>query len=399
MKFKTKKSLGGIIIYCLLTLSLFIPGSALAVKPYPLQPMSLYGTAAVNGQPLAAGTKIQAFNNGILIGQVAMPEAGVYGYNDPTKNQLVVGEFTGDLVFGYLPAGAGSTLTGDNVVKYTGKFYSGLSFEVNLNFVENNSTAPPKNDSGNGGGGTTGGGSTGSGGGYSPAPTRQETGTAAIEISATSSKENEVQVLGTEHTDYSGYLSLFGLPGALTDAISASEADTVSGQTISTPMKPEILAIFNKIMANIAGLTNEEKYAAMYFINTGTPTTLSLGAGERGGALNSYISAFGHFPVAAADWQDVIKIANGRWPTVESTTAVNRAQTEFKKIYLREPDMNNPNDNAAVSVIAYGLRPANRNTDSEKAAIKIFFSIYGHNPATAGEWDAIRAIAYSGAVR
>ena len=61
--------------------------------------------------------------------------------------------------------------------------------------------------------------------------------------------------------------------------------------------------------------------------------------------------------------------------------------------------MNDPHDNAAVTVMAYGLRPANRNLNSEKAAIFTFKYIYKKSPATAEEWDVVRAIAYSGAKR
>jgi hypothetical protein len=49
--------------------------------------------------------------------------------------------------------------------------------------------------------------------------------------------------------------------------------------------------------------------------------------------------------------------------------------------------------------MTYGLRPAKRNLDSEKAAIKIFKDIYGYAPKTASAWDVVRAIAYSGATR
>ena len=72
---------------------------------------------------------------------------------------------------------------------------------------------------------------------------------------------------------------------------------------------------------------------------------------------------------------------------------------EFKKVYLRSANMDNPNDNAAVSVIAYGLRPSNRNLNSEKTAIKSFKYVYGHNPVSSLAWDIVRAIAYSGATR
>ena len=49
--------------------------------------------------------------------------------------------------------------------------------------------------------------------------------------------------------------------------------------------------------------------------------------------------------------------------------------------------------------MAYGLRPAARNLNSEKAGIKNFKAIFGYNPVKATAWDAVRAIAYSGAKR
>jgi len=61
--------------------------------------------------------------------------------------------------------------------------------------------------------------------------------------------------------------------------------------------------------------------------------------------------------------------------------------------------MNNPNTDAAVPVIAYGLRPGNRNMESEKKAIDIYRSIFKKAPVEANDWDLVRAIAYSGAVR
>ncbi|MEA1963077.1 MAG: thrombospondin type 3 repeat-containing protein [Patescibacteria group bacterium] len=104
-------------------------------------------------------------------------------------------------------------------------------------------------------------------------------------------------------------------------------------------------------------------------------------------------------PETADDWSDVIKIANGRWPSTANTEAEAAATDAFVKVYLRLPDRSDSFDDAAVVVIAYGLRPAARNTDSEKAAIKSFKHIYGYNPSGAIDWDVVRAIAYSGATR
>ena len=61
--------------------------------------------------------------------------------------------------------------------------------------------------------------------------------------------------------------------------------------------------------------------------------------------------------------------------------------------------MDNQNDNAAVTVMAYGLRPSNRNLNSEKAAILAFKYFIKHAPVSAIDWDTVRAIAYSGAKR
>lgn len=147
-------------------------------------------------------------------------------------------------------------------------------------------------------------------------------------------------------------------------------------------------------------LEDNDKEAISYFINEGTPTTIILGSGERAGVLNSYLSAFEKLPTNRLEWQDVIKIANGRWPEEKNLKSEQKAADEyFSRIYQRQPDMDDPNDNAAVTVIAYGLRPANRNLESEKAAINIFKSIFDYSPARASDWDIVRAIAYSGAVR
>jgi hypothetical protein len=155
----------------------------------------------------------------------------------------------------------------------------------------------------------------------------------------------------------------------------------------------------NSLVAGLKNISAEVKDAITNFVNYGTPTTKILGAGERAGVINSYKAAFGKVPMTSEEWSDVIKIGNGRWPTARNTTSEANAAIEFKKIYNRTANMQQANDNAAVTVIAYGLRPGNRNLSSEKAAIKSFKAIYGHAPVSAVAWDIVRAIAYSGAKR
>ena len=156
--------------------------------------------------------------------------------------------------------------------------------------------------------------------------------------------------------------------------------------------------IVNKVVAG-SGITAKVRNTINNFVTYGTKATKILGAGERAGVVNSFQAALGKLPTTTEDWNDVVKIANGRWPNQRSTIAEDRATVNFRKIYLRDPDRSNPHDDAAVTVMAYGLRPADRNLDSEKAGIRHFKSIYGYNPESATAWDIVRAIAYSGAVR
>ncbi|RLC38134.1 hypothetical protein DRH27_02980, partial [Candidatus Falkowbacteria bacterium] len=157
--------------------------------------------------------------------------------------------------------------------------------------------------------------------------------------------------------------------------------------------------LVNRLKINLGELEARHQYALTNFIAYGSPDTLKLGAGERAGVLNSFRAAFDKLPFNDNDWSDIIKIANGRWPAQRSAAAEASAELAFEKIYLHIADRLNSNDDAAVTVIAYGLRPAVRNTDSEAAAIRIFKAIFGYNPSSATDWDIVRAIAYSGAIR
>ena len=202
-------------------------------------------------------------------------------------------------------------------------------------------------------------------------------------------------------------------PSSAADQIKniVAEAATIAGRSVESVLaavgamrdaKAEAAAekkYTNSLVAGLKNITAEVKSAITNFVNYGTPTTKILGAGERAGVVNSYKSAFGKVPKTEAEWSDAIKIGNGRWPTARSATSETGATAEFKKVYLRAPNMKQANDNAAVTVISYGLRPANRNLNSEKAAIKSFKAIYGHTPVSALAWDIVRAIAYSGAKR
>jgi hypothetical protein len=196
---------------------------------------------------------------------------------------------------------------------------------------------------------------------------------------------------------------LAGAPSETVNEVSYNEAGIVFNynRSIESEMDDtsKRLSLFI-IVRSPHDLSTQDKNAISFFIHEGTQTTILLGTGERAGVLNSYLSVFNKLPNDILEWQDIIKIANGRWPDERNVSSEEQAaNTYFSAIYARKPDMNDANDNAAVTVIAYGLRPAARNLESEKNAINIFRSIFDRSPANATDWDLVRAIAYSGATR
>jgi len=152
---------------------------------------------------------------------------------------------------------------------------------------------------------------------------------------------------------------------------------------------------FDKLKAGIRDALNN-------FVTYGTDkNTQKLGEGQRAAVLHSYKRAFKALPQDEKDIEDVIKIANGRWPGKRNLTAEKTAKDQFVKVYKRVPNMNDARDNAAVTIITYGLQPkaSDRNLASEKAAIKSYRAIYQADPKDGEDWDIVRAITYSGAAR
>ncbi|MEA3450009.1 MAG: DKNYY domain-containing protein [Patescibacteria group bacterium] len=210
-------------------------------------------------------------------------------------------------------------------------------------------------------------------------------------------------------------LYLSGIETALDEATKQLIGE--SKLVYASPIALDFLLIYNKVardldkeseavgkyleelLLGVYGFDKESKQAILNFIVYGTETTRILGAGERSGVVNSYRSAFGKLPRSEQDWADVIKIANGRWPTERNEIAEERAEGRFRYIYQRTPLSWDEHDQSAITVIAYGLRTRTRNVNSEKSAILTFKRLFMDYPSSASDWDMVRAIAYSGASR
>jgi len=220
-------------------------------------------------------------------------------------------------------------------------------------------------------------------------------------ISPEIKEQENIIVKGEESPVFFDGNNLYGVDSETVEIVTADEADKVLAcQGVST-LSAANQTVYNKIIGSYgSSLSTGAILSIKCFIQNGTQTTTRLGAGERGGVLNSFAAAFAKMPSTETDWQDVVKIANGRWPKQRNAAYEEQMKTgPFVKVYKRSPNMSKPADSSAVVIMTYGLLPVNRNMNSEKAAILTFKAIYGYSPVSALDWNIARAIAYSGAVR
>lgn len=152
------KSLKYILVLFALT-PLFASAQAI-----PAFPMALWGAVTINGSAAPVGTIVSAYYGSTPAGQVTVQDAGVYGYTEPTKQKLVVGESTGALTFTMQSTSFNSgTETGGTIAITYPQFTAGSTVNYDLAFTV---SVPAPVSSGGGGGGSSGGG-----GGIVPTPT------------------------------------------------------------------------------------------------------------------------------------------------------------------------------------------------------------------------------------
>ncbi len=169
----------------------------------------------------------------------------------------------------------------------------------------------------------------------------------------------------------------------------------------TTPTSPEPVKtdIVSRIKSEAELIFSQTKPLEFY-LNTGTESTLRLGAGERGASVSSFEEAFARKPASLADWNDVLNIANGRWPIGVVKTVEARAYTNFRLVYGRNADMKNSTDVNALKMMGYGVMyNGARDLNIERRAIGRFIETFGFGPRIARHWNIIRAIAYSGVIK
>jgi len=178
-------------------LSLFTAIRASA-ESIPAFPMAFWGNVTINGSSAPIDTVIRAYYGDTLAGQVVVKEAGVYGYDSPTGQKLLVGEGTGEIVFKFQSVSFNNNNeTAGTASQSHSAFVSGETIHKDLSFsIEIPAPAPQSSGGGGGGGGGSSGGSSGgsgSGGGSYIPPTSSSLSPAAQKVDA--NKDNKIDVL------------------------------------------------------------------------------------------------------------------------------------------------------------------------------------------------------------
>jgi len=146
-------------------------------------------------------------------------------------------------------------------------------------------------------------------------------------------------------------------------------------------------------------LSGEFKLRLKDYLNYGADANSSkFNKKERQAILANFVAAFGHEPANENEWQDLIRINNGYWPSKVSQTAEAKAAENFKKIFKRAPDLSVSGDKHAIKILAYGIRQrdGSRSIGKERAAINRFKKIFKRAPKSEEDWNFMRAIAYGG---
>ena len=126
----------------------------------PAFPMTFWGEVSVDSVAAPAGSIVRVYAEAVEVGQITVTEAGVYGYTEPTRQKLLVGEGDGVLTFTIQSPDInnGIETKGTSPVTHP-SFIAGETVELNINVDIAEEVVAP---SGGGGSSSSGGGGGGS---------------------------------------------------------------------------------------------------------------------------------------------------------------------------------------------------------------------------------------------
>ncbi len=127
---------------------------SIALASMPAFPMAFWGTVSIDGSLAPAGSIVRVYDGVTEVGKITVQETGVYGYTEPTKQKLVVGEAQGTLTFTIqtTSVNAGIETQGLTLISHP-SFESGETINKNLAFTTSVVANNQPSSSGGGGGG------------------------------------------------------------------------------------------------------------------------------------------------------------------------------------------------------------------------------------------------------
>lgn len=112
-----------------------LPVFALIANEFPSFPMAFYGEATLNGELLPSNAKVRAYCGSEIIGEVILRERGVYGYDDLTKQKLLISSCAENIIFQYSLEDEESFSAGGEILNYDSGFIAGKILEKDLHFI------------------------------------------------------------------------------------------------------------------------------------------------------------------------------------------------------------------------------------------------------------------------
>jgi len=141
-------------------------------------------------------------------------------------------------------------------------------------------------------------------------------------------------------------------------------------------------------------LPEDTEWWNIHFIAYGNEQTKDLAIRFRSGLLEDFYVVYSRLPIAEIDWLKLTQMYRGVVPEV-SIMQEELAAQEFKTIYNRLVNLLIPQEKKFIDMVAYHLRPQERNIEQEKTALQKFVHAYNRLPDSSNTWSILRAIAYS----
>jgi hypothetical protein len=171
---------------------------------------------------------------------------------------------------------------------------------------------------------------------------------------------------------------------------------TAFGLTRNIPQEDLVMSqVFADAREFHLWLTADQAMAVRNFIVYGiSPATIKFGQRERRAISRDYMDT-----VARPDyvWSDIERIATGQIPLkrnlVLERQRVNTVLPVFRRLFGHDPNFKVAKENLAWNTLLYRIRFP-RDMVKEANGLKIYYSIYRHNPTTPFGWSVVRVLGY-----